>query len=712
MSAPVRLCLAHGHTRVLGAQLEARTINFALAAPHAEAVELCLFDAGGRVEVARAFMPRRTHGIWHGSLPRDAEHGPGLVYGWRVHGHWAPQEGSRFNPAKLLLDPAARDVVGDHDGDDIHLGSLPDDSGPDPRDNAPGALKARVVEDLPPPRPLAAAIDPALRVIYEAHPRGLTMAHPDVPRALRGSYAALGHPAIIAHLHRLGVTTLSLMPVAFHVDEARLLAQGLRNYWGYNPIAWSAPQSRHWSGRAGTSPREELRDAIDALHEAGIEVVLDVVYNHTGEGNERGPTLSMRGIDNRLYYHLCADHRHYENWSGCGNAVNLNEPLVLRMVMDSLRRWAGEFGVDGFRFDLAVTTARGGPQRTYSPYAPLLSALAQDPVLRERLLIAEPWDIGPGGYQLGGFPAGWLEWNDRFRDTQRRFWLHHQGGRGEFAMRIAGSSDVFQQAGRDARSSVNYITSHDGFTLRDLLSYARRHNEANGEGNRDGHAAELSVNNGVEGDGADASVSQGRARQARALLASAMLALGTPMLRAGDEFGHTQGGNNNAYCQDNAVSWLDWAAADQALCDDVAAWIALRKSSPLLRASRWWGGAPQDRRGRHHVAHCDDAGVDVEARWFDASGEEMSTRGWVEDGAGTLQIVLADRGGAERMLILVNAEARDAGFVLPGGSWVYTLGTVGGTAPGTRLDTKFTLPACSVCVARRLLPAQQGERSP
>ncbi len=701
--------LGPGHPGVLGAQLETSTINFALAAPHAEAVELCLFDAQGHSEVARACMPRRSHGIWHGSLPRDAMHGPGLIYGWRVHGRWAPQDGSRFNPAKLLLDPAARDVVGHYDGSDIHLGASPDDGSPDLRDNAASALKARVVEDLVPPRPLAHPIDRALRVMYEAHPKGLTMAHPEVPMGLRGCYAALGHPAVIAHLHRLGVTTLCLLPVAFHADESRLLAQGLRNYWGYNPIAWSAPQTRYWSGRAGTSPRSELRDAIDALHEAGIEVVLDVVYNHSAEGNERGPTLSMRGIDNRLYYHLCADRRHYENWSGCGNAVNLNEPLVLRLVMDSLRRWSGEFGVDGFRFDLAVTAARSGPQQTYSAYAPLLSALAQDPVLRERLLIAEPWDIGPGGYQLGRFPAGWLEWNDRFRDASRRFWLHHQGGRGEFAMRFAGSSDVFRQVGRDSRSSVNYITSHDGFTLRDLVSYSRRHNEANGEGNRDGHDGEWSVNHGVEGASDDPRVLGCRARQSRALLASAMLALGTPMLRAGDEFGQTQAGNNNAYCQDNAVSWLDWAEVDQALCDQVAAWVALRRSNRLLRACGWWEGATRHRPDTGHAACCQDTNDDVEAQWFDASANEMSARAWRDDDVGTLQVLLADRKRTACMLILVNAEARDVELTLPGGPWVYTLGTAGGTAPGMQLESLFTVPACSVCVAQRMVPAQEGE---
>jgi glycogen operon protein len=480
------------------------------------------------------------------------------------------------------------------------------------------------------------------------------------------------------------------MPVAHRADEARLLALGLRNYWGYSPIAWSAPEARFWTGRPGTSPRTEFRALVDALHEAGLEVVLDVVYNHTAETDQFGPTLSLRGIDNALYYHLQPEHRgHYANWTGCGNSVNLNEPLVLRTVMDSLRLWVDEFGVDGFRFDLAPILARGEAQvhGAFQPHAPLLGAIGQDPVLRDRLMIAEPWDIGPGGYQLGAFPAGWLEWNDRFRDNQRAFWLQRHGTRGLLACRMAGSSDVFQPTARGAHSSINFITAHDGFTLRDLVSYAHRHNQANGEDNRDGHGHNLSANHGVEGDTRDPAVLVARSRASRALLAMLVLSLGTPMLLAGDELGHSQRGNNNAYCQDNATTWLDWDQADWPLCAFVQRLVALRQTCPVLQSGDWWSG--------------DASGDKPVALWFAASGEPMSPGAWEGEHVHSLALTLQQHGTAPAVLVLLNA-ARDAErFRLPAGDWLLKLDTFRDQGLPQRewLGEHETLEAGSVWVA-------------
>src|SRR6478609_9594426 len=415
----------------LGATASPEGVNFALAAPDATAVELCLFDSTGAHEQQRLKLSTRTDGIWHTRLPSAR---PGLVYGWRVHGPWSPAEGLRFNPAKLLLDPYAREIVGRYGGEDLFLGHDP--AQPlqrDTRDNAAIALKARVTAPLPAAPPGHSRIPAGERVLYELHVRGQTRRHPGVPESLRGSYAGLAEPAALDHLQRIGVTTLSLMPVQQRADESRLLALGLSNYWGYSTIGWFAPEVRYWSGRAGTTPASEFRALADAVHARGMELVIDVVYNHSAETDELGPTLSLRGVDNALYYHLRTDDRAlYQNWTGCGNCLNLAEPRVVQLVMDSLRHWVTELGVDGFRFDLAPVLARreGGE---FDPRAPFLAAIAQDPVLAQALLIAEPWDIGPGGYRLGEFPPGWMEWNDRFRDTQRGFWLHRSAGLGEFA---------------------------------------------------------------------------------------------------------------------------------------------------------------------------------------------------------------------------------------------------------------------------------------
>ena len=690
------MTLQPGHTHTLGAQLRELGVNFCLAAPNAQMVELCLFDASATQEVQRLVMQGPVDGLWHGFLP-SAE--VGLVYGWRVHGPWNPVQGQRFNPAKLLLDPAAREVVGRYDGDDIHVGHVPGDpSQRDTRDNAATALKARVVQDLP--LPLGRVqVDPAQRVLYELHLKGFTALHTEIPDSLRGTYAGLAHPAAIAHLRSLGVTTVCLMPVAHRADEVRLLRLGLSNYWGYSPIAWNAPEHRYWSGTPGTSPRSEFRALVDALHAAGLEVILDVVYNHTGETDELGPTLSLRGIDNATYYHL--DNTNpalYANWTGCGNCVNLGHPLVLRTVMDSLRGWVVEFGVDGFRFDLAPVLARAGADRQhrFEANAPFLMAVAQDPVLRDRLMVAEPWDIGPGGYQLGAFPPGWLEWNDRFRDTQRSAWLQHHATRADLANRLAGSADAFSPTQRAAHSSVNLVTAHDGFTLTDLVSYAERHNEANGEHNRDGHGHNLSVNNGVEGPSDDPLVWAQRLRQKRVLLASLLWSLGTPLLLAGDELGHSQRGNNNAYCQDNPTTWLHWDQADNALTAFVARVLALRRELAVLQSRAWWRGAA-------------DAGTTVGpiAQWWGPKGQPLVHSDWhhPQDNALMLQLSLAsaDSLGSAACVLLCNPTAQTQEFVPPpapaGATWQLRLETDTGSSPDQPLPARLWLPAQSLMLA-------------
>lgn len=674
--------LQPGHVQQLGARLEPRCINFALVAPNAQAVDLCLFDASGIQETARLRMPAQTGGVWHGALPLANSVGPGLVYGWRVHGCWAPHQGHRFNPAKLLLDPCARDVLGRYGGEAVHLGHDPASAGtdqqPDSRDNVALALKARVVADLPPLRVPRPVVDPARRVIYELHVKGFTALHPDIPVALRGSYAGLAHPAAVAHLKRLGITTVCLMPVAHRADEARLQALGLSNYWGYSPVAWTAPEARYASAATAGGARAEFRAMVESLHAAGLEVVLDVVYNHTAETDEWGPTLSLRGIDNALYYHLLPqDRSRYANWTGCGNSVNLDQPLVRRTVLESLRRWVTEFGVDGFRFDLAPVLARGGDalNGAFQPDAPLLKAIAEDPVLCHRLMIAEPWDIGEGGYQLGAFPRGWLEWNDRYRDTQRTYWLRREANRGDFAMRLAGSSDVFAGGGRSPHSSVNFITAHDGFTLHDLVSYTQRHNQANGEDNRDGHQHNLSVNNGVEGDTHDPGVLALRAGQRRALLATLAFSLGTPMFLAGDEIGHSQRGNNNAYCQDNSVTWLNWAEADQALCSYVQRVLALRQRLTLLQAHHWWQGE-MSMQGPVAV-------------WLTPSGCSMTSADWDDRPSQALMLHLyrqetgPSHVHAHAVLLLFNPQPQPVRFEVPPGEWRLGLDSASGDTSGT-----------------------------
>jgi len=643
--------MQQGHPWPLGAHWDGQGVNFAVFSAHAHHVELCLFDADGLAEHKRITLPGHSQDVWHGYLP-DA--GPGLVYGLRVHGPWWPERGHRFNPYKLLLDPYARDVVGRFEWRDEHFGADQQHGGHmDMRDNAAHALKARVVDtqwdwqgDRHPHVPVADT------VLYELHVKGFTKQHPGVPAELRGSYAGLGSDAAIAHLKRLGVTAVSLLPVHLHIDEQRLVGMGLSNYWGYNSLGFFCADPVLASS---ASARDEFRRMVMKLHAAGIEVILDVVYNHTAEGNELGPTLSFRGLDNASYYRLMPDARaHYINDTGCGNTINMSHPRVMQMVLDSLRFWAGEMHVDGFRFDLAPVLGRS--DHGFSRHAPFFTALAQDPLLSRLKMIAEPWDIGPGGYQVGGFPPGWLEWNDRFRDTMRAFWVEGGKTRGDFAQRLCASSDIFQPHGRSPLESVNYIVSHDGFTLRDLVSYAHKHNQANGEDNRDGHGHNHSANFGVEGPSDDPAVNAMRGRVSRALLAATLLAQGTPMLAAGDEIGHTQDGNNNPYCQDNEITWIDWAAADADLLAYTQRVLSLRRQG-LPFGERWYSGLA-DRLGLSDLA------------WLRRNGEALQGDEWRRNDAHVLGCLIGRPGrAAAPLLLLVNGGLREAEFALPGGVW-------------------------------------------
>jgi glycogen operon protein len=518
------------------------------------------------------------------------------------------------------------------------------------------------------------------------HVKGFSQRNPAVPDALRGTYAGLGHEASIAHLKRLGVTAVSLLPVHYCVPEERLIAMGLTNYWGYNTIGFFCPDprlSRTPSDPAAT--RAEFRDMVRALHAAGLEVILDVVFNHSAESDTTGPMLSFRGLDNATYYRLPPDARNdYVNDTGCGNTVDLRHPRVLQMVMDSLRYWVTDMGVDGYRFDLATVLGRG--DNGFDPRATFFAAVAQDPVLAGVKMIAEPWDIGPGGYQVGGFPNGWAEWNDKFRDDMRAFWLRHASTRGAFAQRLCASSDLYQSRGRAPAESINYVISHDGFTLRDLLSYNDKHNEANGEGNRDGTGNNLSFNAGVEGASDDPTVNTLRARLARALLATNLLAQGTPMLSAGDEFGHTQHGNNNPYCQDGPVTWIDWSSADDDLIAFTARVIALRRLA-LPFANRWYSGLT-DPLGLHDLA------------WLTRAGEPLQAQAWEASDDRVLGCLIGEPGRAEApLLLLVNATADDTSFMLPAGVWEVLLDTTHARGAGAwygQGEVALPLPAGSL----------------
>jgi len=657
------LKLQSGHPWPLGAHWDGNGINFAVFSAHAHKMELCLFDETGEHEVARHTLPAHTSDVWHGYLP-DAR--PGQVYGLRAYGPWRPDRGHRFNASKLLLDPYAREVVGSFEWRDEHFGGdrkLP--LHPDTRDNATLAPKARVVDeaydwenDRAPRTPLAST------VIYEVHVRGFSRLNSHIPPALRGTYAGLAHDASIQHLKLLGVTAVSLLPVHLCLDEERLHKLGLKNYWGYNTLGFFCANPGLASVGQGHTARDEFRTMVKALHSAGMEVLLDVVYNHTAESDENGPTLSFRGLDNASYYRLPPDSREqYENHTGCGNTLNIRQPRVLQLVLDSLRYWVSDMHVDGFRFDLAPVLGRG--DHGFSRDGAFFTALAQDPVLSRVKMIAEPWDIGPGGYQVGEFPRGWLEWNDHFRDAMRRFWIHPEqpaSTRGDFALRLCGSSDLYQPRQRAPAESVNYVVSHDGFTLHDLVSYNNRHNLANGEHNRDGHGHNLSYNCGVEGPTKKPVVNALRGRLQRALIATTLLAQGTPMLCAGDELSHTQRGNNNPYCQDNETTWINWAHADADLITFTARVIALRREA-MPFANHWYSGLT-DPLGLHDLA------------WLQPDGSPLQGLAWQDPSSHVMGCLIGRPGGAKApLLLLVNPEYSDHPFMLPAGVWQAVLDT-------------------------------------
>ncbi|EFB2828209.1 MULTISPECIES: glycogen debranching protein GlgX [Escherichia] len=624
--------LAIGNPAPLGAHYDGQGVNFTLFSAHAERVELCVFDAQGIEH--RYDLPGRSGDIWHGYLP-DAR--PGLRYGYRVHGPWQPAMGHRFNPAKLLIDPCARQIVGEFkDNPLLHAGH----SDPDYRDNAAIAPKCVVVvdhydwEDDAPPRTSWGST-----IIYEAHVKGLTYLHPEIPVEIRGTYKALGHPVMINYLKQLGITALELLPIAQFASEPRLQRMGLSNYWGYNPVALFALHPAY--ACSPDTALDEFRDAVKALHKAGIEVILDIVLNHSAELDLDGPLFSLRGIDNRSYYWIRED-GDYHNWTGCGNTLNLSHPAVVEYASACLRYWVETCHVDGFRFDLATVMGRT-PE--FRQDAPLFTAIQNCPVLSQVKLIAEPWDIAPGGYQVGNFPPLFAEWNDHFRDAARRFWLHYNLSLGEFAGRFAASSDVFKRNGRLPSAAINLVTAHDGFTLRDCVCFNHKHNEANGEENRDGTNNNYSNNHGKEGLGGTLDLVERRRDSIHALLTTLLLSQGTPMLLAGDEHGHSQHGNNNAYCQDNQLTWLDWSQASSGLTAFTAALIHLRKRIPALAEDRWWEEG------------------DGNVRWLNRYAQSLSSDEW-QNGPKQLQILLSDR-----FLIAINATLEVTEIVLPAGEW-------------------------------------------
>ncbi|MET7523799.1 glycogen debranching protein GlgX [Streptomyces sp900116325] len=686
--------------------------NFALWAAGAEAVELCLFDEEGNE--TRLPLTELTHEVWHGFVPGVR---PGQRYGYRVHGRWDPWTGARWNAAKLLLDPYARAVDGSFTLPAEVYGHVRDwpqqhvaDTVRDERDSAPFVPKGVVVhddddwaEDRRPKTPWADS------VIYELHVRGFTKLHPGIPEELRGTYAGLAHPAAIGHLQRLGVTAVELLPVHQFAHEDHLLRRGLHNYWGYNSIGYFAPHADYSASGTGGQQVGEFKRMVRALHDAGIEVILDVVYNHTAEASELGPMLSLRGIDNRGYYRLQSDARRYTDYTGCGNTLHVVQPHVLRLITDSLRYWVTEMGVDGFRFDLAAALARS--MHDVDMLSPFLAVIAQDPVLRRVKLIAEPWDVGNGGYQVGAFPPLWTEWNDRYRDAVRDFWRGALPDVRDLGYRLTGSSDLYAWGGRRPYASVNFITAHDGFTLRDLVSYEQKHNEANGEGNRDGTSDNRAWNCGAEGGTDDPGINALRRRQLRNLLTTLLLSTGVPMLVAGDEMGRTQGGNNNAYCQDNAVSWLDWSLLDQPqwreLTELTARLLTLRHTHPVLRRRAFFSGRAQAADGLRDLA------------WFTREGKEMTETDWYAPAA-TVGLYLSGRDIPGRdargeqvtddsFLAILHAADRPIGFRLPGPPWARAYELVldtsredQSTAPATvhRGNELLTVPARAVLLLR------------
>ena len=648
----------------LGATFDGLGCNFSVFSEAATRIELCLFDENGRER--RIDLPETRTFCWHGYVPGIK---PGQRYGFRVHGPWDLPRGHRCNPQKLLMDPYARAIEGDVDWDPsvfpFHMAAdgNRDEDRPGEADSAPHVPRSIVVDttfdwedDRSPRRPLHQT------EIYELHVKGFTARMPGIPPELRGTYLGLAHPVAIEHLMRLGVSAVELMPVHQFVHDGHLVSRGLRNYWGYNSIGYFAPHNGYSSAGQAGQQVAEFKQLVKALHRAGIEVILDVVYNHTAEGNHHGPILSFKGFDNAAYYRLVShDARYYFDYTGTGNSLNMRHPHVLQLLMDSLRYWVTEMHVDGFRFDLAATLAR--ELHEVDRLSAFFDLIQQDPVVSQVKLIAEPWDVGEGGYQVGNFPALWSEWNGKYRDSVRDYWRGADQTLGEFATRLSGSPDLYASNGRRPSASVNFVCAHDGFTLRDLVSYNDKHNEANGEDNRDGESHNRSWNHGAEGATDDPGITALRARQQRNLLTTLLLSQGVPMIAAGDEIGRTQQGNNNAYCQDNEVSWLDWENADQDLLYFTVSLLAFRRAHPVFRRRRWFDGSLQGRPGR-------------DIAWFTPAGQEMSEQDWTTGFAKTLMMFLSGKAIAGRgprgeefiddtFLVCFNAHHEAMLFTLP-----------------------------------------------
>ena len=676
----------------LGASWDGGGVNVALFSANAEKVELCLFDRDGRRETARVALPEFTHEVWHGYFP-DLR--PGQLYGFRVYGPYQPEAGHRFNPNKLLIDPYAKALSGEviwHDACfGYRVGHRREDLSFDRRDSARAMPKCVIVdeahswgEDRAPRVPWAET------VIYEAHVKGMTARHPDIPERLRGAFAGLAEAPVIEHLVKLGVTAVELMPSHAFFDERYLIEKGLRNYWGYATAAFFAPAPRY------VADQHDFKLMVRRLHEAGIEVIMDVVYNHTAEGNQMGPTLSFRGVDNASYYVLGDNPRYYYDTTGCGNNLNLRHPRVLQMVMDSLRYWVQEHHVDGFRFDLAVTLTR---DRDHVDYAsPFLDAVAQDPVLSRVKLISESWDVGPNGYQVGGFPPGWAEWNGRYRDEIRSFWKGEAGTLPEVASALLGSADTFDQRGRRPWASVNFITAHDGFTLNDLYEYDAKRNEANGEDNNDGHNDNRSWSCGVEGPTEDEEINALRDRLRRAAAATLLFSQGLPMILMGDENLRTQGGNNNAYCQDTEIAWMDWEGQESdprrsAFFEFMAACVRLRRELAPLRRDRYYHGNPVGEEGLPNV------------RWLRPDGAAMTPEDWRNGHARSVALALTEEGG-QAVLLLVNAHHEPLEYEAPpapdGRAWFKRMDTAAGAwDDGVEPDDRRVAPGEAIALPAR-----------
>ncbi|MCV7194405.1 glycogen debranching protein GlgX [Mycolicibacterium brumae] len=670
-----------GKAYPLGATYDGSGTNFALFSEVAEKVELCLFDDDGKggLTETRVTLPEVDGFVWHAFLPRIAA---GQRYGYRVHGPYDPAAGHRCNPNKLLLDPYAKAIDGRFAWDQSVFGyNFGDPDSRNDDDSAASMPKSVVINpyfdwgvDRPPQREYNDS------VIYEAHVKGLTMTHPDIPEQIRGTYAAIAHPAIIEHLKSLGVTALELMPVHHFANDSTLIERGLSNYWGYNTIGFFAPDYIYTSTSTPGAQVQEFKAMVRELHSADIEVILDVVYNHTAEGNHLGPTLSMRGIDNAAYYQLVDDDkRYYMDYTGTGNSLNVRHPHSLQLIMDSLRYWVTEMHVDGFRFDLASTLAREFYH--VDRLSTFFELVQQDPTVSQVKLIAEPWDVGPGGYQVGNFPPQWTEWNGKYRDTVRDFWRGEDATLGEFAYRLTGSPDLYEATARRPVASINFVTAHDGFTLADLVSYNEKHNEANGEGNNDGESHNRSWNCGAEGPTDDPAINELRARQQRNFLTTLLLSQGVPMLSHGDELGRTQGGNNNGYCQDNEITWIDWESADTELTDFLRRVSALRAAHPLFRRRRFFTGRP--------VRHAEDTDR-PDISWFTPEGAEMTDADW-DSGFGKSVAVYLDGLGIagsdahgnritdDSFFLCFNAHYEDIEFQLPpadfGSHWQIVIDT-------------------------------------